>query len=141
VAARRTGTLADVVRSRASRPARTLWIAVSTAAVVVAAILSIGLLHSAHASSGGDAIVSDTRHAATGDRVGSDVGPEAQCVTRVTCAGQLASSPLGTSMLPVLGVVAALVAAVAVTRLVPNRTPWRDRLVAGRLFRPPRLVS
>jgi hypothetical protein len=61
------------------------------------------------------------------------------CHAAVNCVGQVANTPLGSSALPVVAVVvAAALGLVAHLRLAP--LPWRDRLAAGRLFRPPRLT-
>jgi hypothetical protein len=73
----------------------------------------------------------------TGDG-GSDAG--APCHAQVNCVGQVANAPLGASALPA-SAVAVLVALLLAGRVATPPTPSHDRLVAGRLFRPPRTLG
>jgi hypothetical protein len=110
-------TVVDVLRRRVSLRGRTILLAAMLAALVVAAVLSAGLVRSsASATTGADG-----------------------CHTRVTCAGQPATTPLGSSALPATEAVVAIVAPVVAVFAVRS-VHWRDRLTAGRLFRPPRLA-
>jgi hypothetical protein len=91
-------------------------------AVVAALVLAL--------VAGGVGLGRTTADAHTDDRM---------CHAAVNCVGQVANTPLGSSALPVVAVVvAAALGLVAHLRLAP--LPWRDRLAAGRLFRPPRLT-
>jgi hypothetical protein len=60
------------------------------------------------------------------------------CHAQVNCAGQIANVPLGVSLLPV-AVVTLAAALVVLRRLDAAPARRHDRLVDGRLFRPPRL--
>jgi hypothetical protein len=61
------------------------------------------------------------------------------CHAQVNCVGQVANTPLGASALPAVAV--AVVAALVVSRLDVTPSRRRNRLVAGRLFRPPRVLG
>jgi hypothetical protein len=64
----------------------------------------------------------------------------APCHAQVNCVGQIANAPLGASSLPV-ALVAVAAVFLLVTRLDLRPVRWHDRLTAGRLFRPPRLLG
>jgi hypothetical protein len=70
----------------------------------------------------------------------SDGASSGPCHVQVNCAGQVANAPLGSSALPTAAVVVVAVL-VLVSRLDLTPSGWRDRLVGGRLFRPPRLLG
>jgi hypothetical protein len=108
---RRAGTLGDV------RGRRVVIGAVVLAAVTLA--LVAGLLGRVHLD----------------DRVAAH-----PCHAQVNCAGQIANVPLGASALPVAAAVV-VAAVLLVTRVAPAPAAEHDRLVAGRLFRPPRLLG
>jgi hypothetical protein len=77
---------------------------------------------------------------AVGSRSVAAAADNLPCHAQVNCIGQIANTPLGSSMLPV-STVAVVAALVVVSRLDVTPSRRRDRLVAGRLFRPPRALG